>query len=179
MVSLALPTVTPPLVQYNRFSSTSFYSLVVVFSPGRSSSLCCAVARAKLPSSASAAPWQSCQAPKRDLGVCRGNSIPCMFWMPQSMCGCFPGLLCVTGCGSWYHRTRGLTAPWFSAKGKRQLLTSACSLNAVSDDIKGDIRRGWTESEGGWCLLMKCKVRVCSANCLESCSSRSRAVGFK
>lgn len=72
MASLALPAITSPLVQYVRFNSTSFYSLVVGFSPRRSTSLCCAVARAQLPSSASPAPWQTYQGPRETLESAEG-----------------------------------------------------------------------------------------------------------
>lgn len=78
-----MPTITSPLVQYSRFSSTSLYSPVVGFSPGRSPSLCCAVARAQLPSSASPALWQSCQRPRETLGSAEGTASPVHLGAPE------------------------------------------------------------------------------------------------
>lgn len=142
MASLALPTITSPLVQYSRFSSTSFYSLGGWVSPGRSPSLCCAVlccavARAKLPSSASPAPWSAeGTASHADLDAPEP---------PSASQAC-----CV--------RQDGAPGPTEPKPGHLQLhgsvpkgssYTSAHSLNVVSDDIKGGIRRGWTECEGG------------------------------
>lgn len=177
MASLALPAVTSPLVQYSRFSSTSFYSLVVGFSPGRSLSLCCAVARAELPSSASLAPWRSCQGPRDTVGSAEGTvshahlDVPEHVWVPPRLAVC--DRMCLLVPRSLNQGTHSSMVQCHREEAALTPLPVVWMLSVMTS------RRGWTKREGGWCLLMKCEVQVCSANCLESCSSRSRAVAFK